>query len=125
MQTHAGGGKRTWNCVSVHTEEEEEDRKRLQNCAGGHAEEEEEEETRELCIWPYSNKTELKRQSYEDSLSLEVQARLGQYCESLSQKHKMYHLYLNKRQKCNKIIYMCISTESMKSVRSLSKLAAS
>lgn len=40
MQTHAGGGKRTWNCVSVHMEEE--DRKRLQNCAGGHAEEEEE-----------------------------------------------------------------------------------
>lgn len=82
-------------------------------------------ETRELCLRPYSNKTELNRQSYEDLLSLELQARLGQYCESLSQKHKMYHLYLNKRQKCNKIIYMCISTESMKSVRSLSKLAAS
>lgn len=41
MQTHAGGGKRTWTCASVHTEEEE-DRKRLQNCAGGHAEEEKE-----------------------------------------------------------------------------------
>lgn len=43
MQTHAGGGgggKRPWNCVSVHTEEEK-DRKRLQNCAGDHAEEEE------------------------------------------------------------------------------------
>lgn len=42
MQTHAGGGgKRPQNCVSVHTEKEE-DRKRLQNCAGGHAEKEKE-----------------------------------------------------------------------------------